>query len=136
MILVYYKDLDNTGASNLMEALSYGRVNVYWGGIDGAVQSVAGFASLHCGITLLVALMVQYTIKITCLRWVMWVNFGVTVVATLYFGWHYVADDVAGIAIAVISFYLGGLASGQKFDRHGLASHPTTTTSQIPVDRD
>lgn len=34
----------------------------------------------------------------------------------------------------VVSFYIGGLASGQKFDRHGLASHPTTTTSKVPVD--
>ena len=46
-----------------------------------------------------------------------WTNFGVTVVATLYFGWHYVADDIAGIAIALFSFYLGGLACGQKFDQ-------------------
>ncbi|KQY50234.1 MULTISPECIES: phosphatase PAP2 family protein [unclassified Nocardioides] len=131
-----YTDLSPTGASQLMEALSYGRVGVYWGGRVDAVQSVAGFASLHCAITLLVALMVQYTIKVKWLSWAMWINFGITVVATLYFGWHYIADDVAGVAIAVISFYVGGLASGQKFDRHGLSSHPTTTTSQIPVDKD
>ena len=37
--------------------------------------------------------------------------------------------------IALIAFYLGGIASGQKFERHGLASHPTTTTSAVPVDR-
>lgn len=131
-----YKDLDNTAASQLMEALSYGRVNVYWGGLEDAVQSVAGFASLHCAITLLVALMAQYTIRMRWLHWVLWTNFGITVIATLYFGWHYLADDVAGIAIAVISFYVGGLASGQKFDRHGLASHPTTTTSQVPVEQE
>jgi hypothetical protein len=35
--------------------------------------------------------------------------------------------------IAFVSFYVGGLASGQKFDRHGLSSHPTTTTSAVPV---
>ena len=91
-----------------------------------------GFASLHCAITLLVALMVQYTIRSRVLHWIFWVNFVITVVATLYFGWHYVADDVAGILIALISFYVGGIASGQKFDRHGLSSHPTTTTSPSP----
>jgi hypothetical protein len=49
-------------------------------------------------ITLLVALMVQYTIKTRwILHWVFWTNFGVTVVATLYFGWHYIADDIAGV---------------------------------------
>jgi hypothetical protein len=120
-----------------MDSLYNGREAVNWGwaNID-AVQSVAGFASLHCAITLLVALMAQYTIKTRWVHWVLWVNFGVTVVATLYFGWHYVADDIAGIAIALISFYLGGLASGQKFDRHGFGSHPTTTTSYVPVDDD
>jgi hypothetical protein len=30
---------------------------------------------------------------------------------------------------------VGGIASGQKFDRHGLASHPTTTTSSVPVEQ-
>jgi hypothetical protein len=129
-----YQDLDNTGTTQLMDALNTGRENVYWGQIEGAVQSVAGFASLHCAITLLVALMAQYTIRIRWVHWALWVNFGVTVVATLYFGWHYIADDIAGIAIALVSFYLGGLASGQKFDRHGLSSHPTTTTSRVPVE--
>ncbi len=83
------------------------------------MQSVAGFASLHCAITLLVALMVQYTLQIAGAAWIFWVNFGLTVVATLYFGWHYVADDVAGILIALIAFYVGGIASGQKFDVTG-----------------
>jgi hypothetical protein len=44
------------------------------------------------------------------------------------------ADSIVGSLIAVISVYLGGLATGQKFDRHGIASHPTTTTAQVPVD--
>ena len=129
-----YTDLDSTGASILMKSLSDGRHVVLFSGLDGGVQSVAGFASLHCAITLLVALMVQHTLRTRVLHWIFWVNFAITVVATLYFGWHYVADDVAGIAIALISFYIGGIASGQKFDRRGLASHPTTTTSSVPVD--
>ena len=102
----------------------------------GTVQSVAGFASLHVAITLLVALMVQYTLRNRILHIVFWANFAITVVATLYFGWHYIADDLAGVVIALFSFWLGGLASGQKFDRRGLSSHPTSTTSQVPVDVD
>ena len=55
------------------------------------------------------------------MRWlkiVFWVNICLTAVATLYFGWHYVADDIAGVAIALVSFYVGGWASGQSFTRH------------------
>jgi hypothetical protein len=130
-----YFDLPNTPTTRLMDSLVSGRVVVLWAGVDDAVQSVAGFASLHVAITLLVALMVQFTVRSKVLRWVFWVNFAVTVVATLYFGWHYIADDIAGVMIAFVSFYVGGIASGQKFDKHSLASHPTTTTSKIPVDR-
>lgn len=131
-----YKDLASTPTTDLMNALAADRVDVIHGGVTGVVQSVAGFASLHCAITLLVALMVQFTLRSKILKWVFWTNFAITVVATLYFGWHYVADDVAGIMIAFVSFYVGGIATGQKFDKHSLQSHPTTTTSAIPVDLD
>jgi PAP2 superfamily len=131
-----YKELPDTPSGKLMDSLAFTRYDVVSGSLSNAVQSVAGFASLHCGITMLVALMVQYTVRIKWLRIAVWVNFGVTAVATLYFGWHYIADDVAGILIALVSFYVGGLASGQKFERHGLRAHPTTTTSAVPVLRD
>ena len=63
----------------------------------------------------------------------MWVFFGLTVLSTLYFGWHYIADDIAGAAIAIVSVWLGGWATGQKFERHGRSSRPTTTTAIVPV---
>jgi len=132
-----YKDLAETGTTALMNSLSFGRHEVVNGAITHGVQSVAGFASLHCAITLLFALMAQYTVKQRWVHWVGWINFGLTIIATLYFGWHYIADDIAGIAIALVSFYLAAIASGQKFDRHGLSSHPTTTTtSVVPVSDD
>lgn len=133
-----YEAVINAGTptSALMDSLSNARARVTIEGVEGAVQSTAGFASLHCAITLLVALMIQYTINSRILHWIFWLNFAITVVATIYFGWHYIADDVAGILIALLAFYVGGRASGQVFERHGLASHPTTTTSAVPVDAD
>jgi hypothetical protein len=131
-----YTDLPNTPSRQLMDSLDFTRDYVVAGTLSNAVQSVAGFASLHCAITMLVALMVQYTINIRWLRIAVWTNFGITCIATLYFGWHYIADDVAGILIALVSFYIGGLASGQVFERGGLSSRPTTTTSAVPVLRD
>jgi membrane-associated phospholipid phosphatase len=94
---------------------------------------VAGFASLHVGIVLTLALVTHYTVRHALIRWGMWVYFGLTVVSTLYFGWHYIADDLAGAAIAIVSVWLGGLATGQKFERHGRGSHPTTSTASVPV---
>ncbi|MEJ7834363.1 MAG: phosphatase PAP2 family protein [Nocardioides sp.] len=130
-----YADLSRTPTNDLMYSLYDVRKEVLLSGVEDLVQSVAGFASLHVAITLLLALMVQFTLRSKVLHWVCWINFGLTIIATIYFGWHYIADDVAGIMIALIAFYLGGLASGQKFERQGRASHPTTTTSAVPVER-
>ncbi|WP_028643474.1 phosphatase PAP2 family protein [Nocardioides sp. URHA0020] len=128
-----YQSLAHTGTSDLMASLVNARQGVLWS--DGQAQTVAGFASLHTGIALLWALMVQFTVRNRIIRVAFWVNFALILVATLYFGWHYIADDIAGVCIALVSFYLGGIASGQKFDHLGLTSHPTTTTSKVPVDR-
>jgi membrane-associated phospholipid phosphatase len=55
-------------------------------------------------------------------------------ISTTYFGWHYIADDIAGLAIALIAVYLAALGTGQKFDRGVRSTHPTTSTSEVPVD--
>ena len=131
-----YSDLDPTGVSALQKALYYGRQNVLDNPLTDGVQSVAGFASLHVAVTLLMALVAQYTVRHRIIKIVLWVYMGITVLSTTYFGWHYIADDIAGAIIAFISFYLGGIATGQKFDEHGRHSHPTTTTSDVPVHSD
>jgi len=129
-----YQDLPSTPTSQLMDALVNGRHVVLWAGSSDTVQSVAGFASLHVAITLLVALMVQYTVRARWLKVLFWVNFACTAVATLYFGWHYISDDIAGVMIAFVSFYVGAVASGQKFDKHGPHTHPATTAEPVPVE--
>ncbi|HLN76192.1 MAG TPA: phosphatase PAP2 family protein [Nocardioidaceae bacterium] len=130
-----YSGLENTGVTQLQDALSYGRSEVLFDPFNAdGVQSVAGFASLHVAITLLAALVAHYTVRHAWIRWGLWIYVGITLIATIYFGWHYISDDIAGAFIAVVSVYLGGLATGQKFDRHGLASHPTTSTADIPVE--
>lgn len=132
-----YEDLAPTGVASLQESLYHGRYDVVWDiPFTESVQSVAGFASLHVAVTLCAALVAHYTVRHAWIRWSLWVFFATTVVSTIYFGWHYVADDVAGVAIAAVSVWLGGLATGQKFDKHGRSSHPTTSTSTVPVDRD
>jgi membrane-associated phospholipid phosphatase len=130
-----YSGLEHTGVTQLQNSLFYGRSEVRFDpfGADG-VQSVAGFASLHVAITLVAALVAHYTVRHAWIRWSLWVFFVLTVIATIYFGWHYIADDIGGALIAIIAVYLGGVATGQKFDRRGLASHPTTSSSSVPVE--
>ena len=94
-----------------MDSLVYSRHGFLWG--EGDYQGVAGFASLHTAIALLWALMAQHTVRSQVVRTVFWVNFALTVVATLYFGWHYIADDLAGAAIAIVAFRLAARVTGQ-----------------------
>ena len=47
--------------------------------------------------------------------------------STLYFGWHYISDDIVGALIAVVSVHVGGLATGQRFDRRGHRLPPAST---------
>ncbi len=130
-------DLAPTGVSALQESLYDGRYDVFWNNpFADSVSSVAGFASLHVAVTLCAALVAHYTVRHAWIRLSLWVFFATTVVATVYFGWHYIADDVAGVVIAFVSVWIGGLATGQKFDKHGRASHPTTSTDSVPVEQD
>jgi PAP2 superfamily len=128
-----YVDLDQTGVTALQRALDNGRYDVLYNPFADSIQSVAGFASLHVGIILTLALVTQYTVRHAWIRLSMWAFFVLTVLSTLYFGWHYIADDIAGALIAIVSVWIGGLATGQQFDRRGRSSHPTTSTSRVPV---
>jgi membrane-associated phospholipid phosphatase len=127
-----YTDLDPTKVSALIHSLWISRQDVIVAPLTtNSIQSVAGFASLHVGIILTLALVTHYTVRHAWLRWLMWVYFALTVLSTIYFGWHYLSDDIAGAAIACLSVWLGGVATGQKFDKHGRSSHPTTSTSSL-----
>ena len=84
-------------------------------------------------VILTLALVTHYTVRHAWIRLSMWTFFVLTVLSTLYFGWHYLADDIAGALIVIVSVWIGGLATGQKFARGGRSSHPTTSTSRVPV---
>lgn len=129
-----YTDLPNTGVAELQDALFHGRQEVRFDPLTDGVQSVAGFASLHVGITVVVALVAQYTFRTRWPKIALWIFVGLTTIATIYFGWHYILDDIGGLAIAVISVYLGAVATGQKFTNRGRRVHPTTETRKVPVE--
>jgi len=116
-----YGDLDKTGVTKLQDSLWQSRQEVRFDSFSNGVQSVAGFASLHVALTLAIALIAHYTVKTALLRWTAWVYLVLVTISTLYFGWHYVADDVAGAAIGVVSVWLGARATGHRIGRRGRA---------------
>ncbi|MEO7351538.1 MAG: phosphatase PAP2 family protein [Marmoricola sp.] len=73
-----------------------------------AFAQVSAFASLHVGVVALIVLMARYyhlrrtTIALT-------VFLIGTILATVYLGWHFAVDDLAGLAIALLAVTLGRL---------------------------
>lgn len=112
-----YSDLDATAVTALQESLWNGRYVRWSNPFADSVQSVAGFASLHVAIVLALALIIHMTVRHRTLSIVVWVFFALTVISTLYFGWHYIVDDLAGAGIALFSVWLAGVATGHRFDR-------------------
>jgi membrane-associated phospholipid phosphatase len=71
-----------------------------------AFAQVSAFASLHIGVLTVLLLMARYY-GLRRLTVVMTVYVAATVIATVYLGWHFAVDDVAGLAIAYLSVRFG-----------------------------
>ncbi|MDP9435671.1 MAG: phosphatase PAP2 family protein [Actinomycetota bacterium] len=110
-----FSDLPETGVSRLQQSLLETRVEVLadpWG--TAAVHGIGAFASLHVSIVLTGALVAHLMGLHRVVRTGMWAFFGLTVLATLYFGWHYVLDDIAGVGIGVLSVWVAAKMTGQE----------------------
>jgi hypothetical protein len=76
-----------------------------------AFAQVSAFASLHVGVTTVITLMAA-RLGFTRTARALWVFLALTSVATIYLGWHFVVDDVAGLAIGWVAVWLGVRMSG------------------------
>ena len=74
----------------------------------GGVVGISAFASLHTGFTAMTCLMAFYYGH----RWLgaaLTAYLVVIMVATIYWGWHFLSDDVAGLAVGAASVALAHL---------------------------
>ena len=79
---------------------------------SGTLQTIAAFPSLHVGIMVTICLIVQYVGLARWIRVVSWVFLGLTVLATIYLGWHYFVDVIAGAAVGSVTVWAAALATG------------------------
>lgn len=108
-----YADLPNTGVTGLQQGLLNNRLEFLTSpSTSDAIHGIAAFASLHVSVTFAVALFLHYTVRSRILRYAGWAFFGLTSLATIYFGWHYVLDNIAGMAIGWAAVAIGARASG------------------------
>lgn len=111
-----FRALPDTGVSALQDALWNTRIVVLFDpSSTGSVHGVAAFASLHVSV-LFTAAYFAYRVGLPrALRIGLWTYLGLTVVATVYFGWHYVVDDIFGVCIGWLSVALGAVATGHDW---------------------
>lgn len=111
-----FNRLPDTGVSRLQESLLEQRAEVLADpSASSTVQSIAAFASLHTAVivaALLVAILLGLPRQ---LRVALWAFLALTITATIYFGWHYLIDDIAGAGIGVFSVWATGRLTGFDF---------------------
>ena len=113
-----FAGLPETGTASLQQALMEDRTAFVSDPVgSGGLQSIAAFASLHISIVFAGALVAHLLRAPRAMRIAMWVYLGLTFPATIYFGWHYVVDDIAGFAIGLGSVYLGAVLTGWRIER-------------------
>jgi membrane-associated phospholipid phosphatase len=106
--------LPETGTSQLQDSLLMSRWIVLTDPqATDRIQSIAAFASLHVSIIFTAALIAQLTLRSIGVRTLLWTFFALTVTATIYFGWHYLVDDIAGLAIGGIAVLLAAWGTGR-----------------------
>src|SRR3712207_1577769 len=110
-----FVDLPVTAVSRLQDTLMDHRIVVLANPHATAeLHGIAAFASLHVAIVFSAALVAHLVGASRVLRWGLWAFFASTVLATIYFGWHYVIDDVVGVAIGGLAVWIGAWATGHR----------------------
>jgi hypothetical protein len=110
-----FAELPRTGVTALQEVLLEHRQEFLGSPVaSGGLQSIAAFASLHVSIVLSGAIVAQLLGAPRILRIGLWIFFVLTTLATIYFGWHYIVDDIAGVGIALVAVTVGARLTGWK----------------------
>jgi membrane-associated phospholipid phosphatase len=112
-----FAQLPETGVTGLQEKLLAHRGEVLRdpSGTD-AVSSIAAFASLHTSVVFTAAMVATLAGAPRLLRLGLWVYLGLTMISTVYFGWHYVVDDVAGLGIGFVAVFASARLTGFEWN--------------------
>jgi len=108
-----FASLPSTAASQLQTMLLDDRVAfVRDPAAAGAAQGIGAFASLHVSVYVTAALAMHLLGFGRLAKAGLWLLVGLTVASTVYLGWHYVVDDLGGVAIAALALALARVITG------------------------
>ncbi len=104
--------LPHSGVTDLQEMLREHRIAYLRDPDTGRPQAIAAFASLHIAMSF-TPLMAAYWLGLgRRVKAALWIWLVATTISTIYFGWHYVVDDVAGLGIGALSLVLARALMG------------------------
>ncbi len=103
----YVSDLQDTLWTDRMAVLADPR------GAD-TLQTVAAFASLHVGIMMTICVIAQLIALPRWVRTTSWLFLALTILSTVYLGWHFAADVLGGLVMGTVAVWLAGMATGNR----------------------
>jgi PAP2 superfamily protein len=107
-----FANLPASGITQLQELLMDQRIEFVRDPAIGTAQSIAAFASLHVSIFFTGALAAHMLGLGRRVRIAAWVLLALTTTATIYLGWHYVVDDIGGLALGAMAIVLARALTG------------------------
>jgi hypothetical protein len=127
----WFSDLDRTPVTALAEGMMADRHEVLTNPFTtDAVQTIAAFASLHVGISVTMAVMAELLRLDRAVRVFLWVFLALTVVATVYLGWHYFLDAVGGVVLGVAGVWIAARGTGNEMRRRPAGSQPLAISEE------
>jgi hypothetical protein len=96
-------------------------------------QSIAAFASLHISMSFAAVGAAHLLGAGRRVRIALWAWFAVTFVGTVYLGWHYVVDDIAGVLMGAIALALAYAFTGIDVRRTRAARAVELSTRSEPA---
>jgi hypothetical protein len=113
-----FSDLPRTDVTGLQEMMMAERHEVLVNPFTTqAVQTIAAFASLHVAISVTMCVMAELLRLHRTVRIFLWVFLALTVVATVYLGWHFFVDALGGALIGTAAVWIAARGTGNAFRR-------------------
>jgi hypothetical protein len=129
-----FAQLPHTWVSSLQSTMIQERYDVLASPFaTDAVQTIAAFASLHVGITVTVCLMAELLRMPRWLRAALWVFLVLTVLCTVYLGWHFFADALGGAVLGAVGVLVAAWGTGNHV--HGIPRRVSRSQAQsVPAE--
>lgn len=96
-----FDTLTATDTSALQQDMWDQRVQMLIDPAHAHVQNIAAFASLHVAVAVTACVVARRGGFHRIVQWVLQVFLVLTILATVYFGWHYVSDVIAGALLGI-----------------------------------